>query len=97
MTMPPSYHREGNSLFSHFVYKIQKSLYGLKQVSRQWFSKLSNFLLVEGFKHSNANHSLFVKVVSTHFIALLVYVDDTVIVSNGDEQVEKLKVLFRKA
>lgn len=62
---------------------LTKSLYGLKQASQQWYAKLSEALLNWGFNLANLDHSLLVKQSDTSFLALLVYVDDIVVVSNN--------------
>ena len=48
------------------VCKLQRSLYGLRQASRQWYAKLSQFLLSNGYVLSVADHSLFIKTQNTH-------------------------------
>ncbi|KAF5465120.1 hypothetical protein F2P56_015151 [Juglans regia] len=50
--------------------------------SRQWFAKFASTILDLGFKQSKAYYSLFTRLQGTTFIALLVYVDDILIVSN---------------
>ncbi|KAL6328799.1 hypothetical protein AAG906_003816 [Vitis piasezkii] len=53
--------------------------------------KLHNVLVNTGFKQSASDNSLFVKINGNSFIALLVYVDDIVIASNDQENVDELK------
>lgn len=65
------------------VCKLNKSIYGLKQASRQWYSKLSDLLISLGYVHSNADHSLFTKLYGYDFIILLVYLDDIVLSGNN--------------
>ncbi|GKA00700.1 ribonuclease H-like domain-containing protein [Tanacetum coccineum] len=49
MTLPDGYNDENKSK----VYKLNKSLYGLKQALRQWNAKLITTLVEHGFKQSN--------------------------------------------
>jgi len=41
------------------VCKLQESLYGLRQAGRQWYAKLSSFLIFHNYILSSADHSLF--------------------------------------
>lgn len=38
------------------VYRLIKSIYGLKQVLRAWFEKLQSALLSQGFKSAKTHH-----------------------------------------
>ncbi|XP_022868847.1 uncharacterized protein LOC111388393 [Olea europaea var. sylvestris] len=77
---------------SKLVCRLHKSIYGLKQVSRQWFSKFTNALISHGYHQSKSNYSLFTKGFGNSFVALLVYVDDIII--TGSDYVDSLKAFF---
>ena len=98
MDLPSGFHSKGESSSisssTPLVCKLVKSLYGLKQASRQWNAKLSATILQLGFTQSQANHSLFVHADGYSFIALLVYVDDMIITGNDSACVLKLKSLL---
>lgn len=63
--------------------KLQRSLYGLKQASKQWNAKLTSTLVSSRYQQSKVDHSLFTKYTTFGRTMILVYVDDLVLV--GDE------------
>lgn len=71
--------------------RLNKSLYGLRQASRQWFSKLSSALISLGYHHSEYDHSLFIKSSLNTFTALLVYIDDIVLTGNASTEINHVK------
>ena len=89
MTLPPSYTpKKVEHLPPNAVCRLQKSLYGLRQASRQWFLKFSGTLLDRGVMQSNTDHTLFICNLQGVYTAVLVYVDDIIIASNDDKDVD---------
>lgn len=73
------------------VCRLKKSLYGLRQSPRCWYSKLSKALDDFGFSHDYADHSLFSKVRGDVCLHILVYVDDFVIACNNEKALREFK------
>lgn len=98
MELPPGYVcSKGEALPSNPICRLHKSIYGLRQGSRQWFCKFFEALRLEWFRQSQSDHSLFTRSSGASFILLLVYMDDIVIATNNDREVLDLKgALSRK-
>jgi len=74
----------------------KKTICGLKQASRSWFTKFSNTLLCHDYKKYNNDYSLFTKGSSLDFVVVLVYVDDIIIVGPNNDDISCTKILLRK-
>lgn len=78
------------------VCRLRKSLYGLRQASRNWYQKFTNALLGFGFTSSKADHSLFFYKDNRSFISILIYVDDVIIVGNDLQKIQEIKQFLHK-
>lgn len=92
MLPPPGMLKKGDNR----VCKLNKSLYGLRQASRQWFAKLSTALVKYGFVQSKADHSLFTMKSGNSFTVVLVYVDDLILAGNDLTQCAGVKTYLQK-
>lgn len=78
------------------VCKLQNSLYGLKQASRKWYEKLTALLLHQGYTQSASDYSLFTLKTDIHFTAILVYVDDIILVGNSMSEFDRIKHILNE-
>ncbi|KAL0408877.1 UNVERIFIED_CONTAM: Retrovirus-related Pol polyprotein from transposon TNT 1-94 [Sesamum radiatum] len=82
---------EGYSAAPGMVCKLQRSLYGLKQASRQWNAELTVKLTDFGFSQSPHDHCLFTKDTPVGLMDLLVYVDDILIAAASLSKIKLVK------
>ena len=71
---------------------LKKSLYGLKQSSRQWYKRFDSFMVGSGYSRSSYDSCVYFR--NTHdgsFIYLLLYVDDMLIAAKNMSDIEELK------
>lgn len=73
------------------VCRLRKSIYGLKQASRNWYHKFTTALIDIGFRQSRADYSLFTYKVGGVYVAALIYVDDVIIVGNDKDKIQQTK------
>lgn len=79
------------------VCRLTKSLYGLKQAGRQWNKELTLKLNSIGFTKSKADHCLFTKGRAENYIAIIVYVDDLLIIGQDEIGISKVKKVLDEA
>jgi hypothetical protein len=79
MAQPKGFVVEGNeSLRCH----LTKSIYGLKQTSRQWYLKFDETIRKFGFKKNEEDNCIYAKFKNGKFIFLVLYVDDILLASS---------------
>ena len=66
----------------HMVCKLKKSIYGLKQASRQWYLKFNDTITSFGFKENTVDRCIYLKVSGSKIIFLILYVDDILLATN---------------
>ncbi|UYV77760.1 hypothetical protein LAZ67_15002179 [Cordylochernes scorpioides] len=82
LEQPEGYKRDDNS-----CYRLHKSLYGLRQSSRNWNKKFTNFLYSHNFKTSDADPCIFIGTHNDSNVILALYVDDGIILSKDKEAI----------
>ncbi|GKB38125.1 putative RNA-directed DNA polymerase [Tanacetum coccineum] len=73
------------------VCRLRKSLYELKQASRNWYHKFTTFLRSLNFRQSKADHSLFIYEAGSIMVVVLIYVDDVIITGNNLTKIQETK------
>ncbi|XP_035539541.1 uncharacterized mitochondrial protein AtMg00810-like [Juglans regia] len=76
--------------YPDYVCKLHKAIYGLKQAPRAWFAQLRSSLCEYGFQQSQADPSLFIYSHQSVVIFVLIYVDDIVVTSSHQSQIDHL-------
>lgn len=76
---------------SRKVCKLQKSLYGLKQSTRQWYSKMHEFLLELGFTSSKLDPCLYIQYSESGITIIALYVDSLLNAGNSLSEINLIK------
>ena len=75
----------------HKVCKLLRSIYGLKQSSRQWYIRFHQAIISFDFEMIDEDHCVYVKRSKEKFVILSLYVDDILLASNNKEYVQIIK------
>lgn len=75
----------------HKVCKLNRSIYGLKQASRQWNLKFHEAMLQDKFEMVNEDHCVYVKTSGKGFVILSLYVDDILLAGNNETLIRSTK------
>ena len=78
-TQPKGFVVEGQE---NFGCHLKKSIYGLKQASRQWYLKFDETSRKIGFKENEEDNCIYAKFKNERFIFLILYVDDILLASS---------------
>ena len=81
----------------HLVFKLKKSLYGLKSSPRQWYKIFDFYMTRIGYKRCEYDYCVYVRSLDDgSSIFLLLYVDDMLIAAKSMSEVNKLKTLLSR-
>ncbi|MCO5599023.1 hypothetical protein L7F22_053122 [Adiantum nelumboides] len=93
MQQPKVFAQKGKE---YLVCKLLKSLYGLKQSSRQWYHKFDTFMRSLDYKCSNVDPCLYVERQPNEQLNMLIlYVDDMLIASHSKKDIADLKTKLK--
>ena len=73
------------------VYKLHRSLYGLKQAGRAWYKKIDTALNDLGLTPTMADNCIYVLREASAILYVLLYVDDLLLISNDLNRLQSIK------
>ena len=78
------------------VFKLKKSIYGLKQASRQWYYKFHQVIILFGFEMNMVDDCIYHKFSGSKHIYLVLYVDDILLATNDIGMLHETKRFLSK-
>lgn len=73
------------------IYKLQKALYGLRQATRSWYSKVHQYFIKMRFEHSSNEPTPYTKSQASTYLFLCIYVDDIIYMGSSSEMLIDFK------
>ncbi|KAM2043175.1 hypothetical protein ACFXTI_036479 [Malus domestica] len=94
MVQPPGFVEEGKE---SMVCRLNKSIYGLKQSSRQWYIKFDQVVAAFGFEENKIDDCIYLKVSGSKFIFLVLYVDNILLASSDSNLLHTTKGMLTES
>jgi Reverse transcriptase (RNA-dependent DNA polymerase) len=88
MKQPEGFVEEGKV---HMACRLKRSIYVLKQASRQWYLKFDEIITEFGFTENIIDQCIYLKVSGSKFIFLVLYVDDILLASSDLDMLYETK------
>jgi Reverse transcriptase (RNA-dependent DNA polymerase) len=85
---PPNYESDDSK---QMVYKLNKSIYGLKQASHQWYFKFHQVIISFEFEPNLVDECIYHKFSGSKFVFLVLYVDDILLASNDKNMMRETR------
>nr|BBF90152.1 polyprotein -like [Oryza rufipogon]BBF90155.1 polyprotein -like [Oryza rufipogon] len=88
MAQPKGFVMKGNE---NMGCRLKRSIYGLKQASRQWYLKFDGTIKKFGFQENVEDNCIYSKFKNGRFIFLILYVDDILLASSDVSLLQETK------
>nr|GFA48716.1 hypothetical protein [Tanacetum cinerariifolium] len=85
-----------NPKYPNRVCKLKRSIYGLKQVSKQWNKRFDDEIKKFGFTQNRNEPCVYLKASRTNITFLILYVDDILIMGNNIPMLQSVKTYLGK-
>ncbi|RVW43546.1 Retrovirus-related Pol polyprotein from transposon TNT 1-94 [Vitis vinifera] len=79
MSQPEGFKENGKE---NMVCRLKRSIYGLKQASRQWYLKFDKIVTSFGFIENEFDQCVYMKVNGSKYIFMVLYIDDILLASS---------------
>ena len=76
------------------VCRLRKSLYGLKQASRQWYLKFDKVITGFAFLENKLDECIYLKIRGSVFVLMIMYVDDILLASSNMSLLRETKTFL---
>ena len=81
---------------SGMLWKLKKTVYGLKQSNKQWVELVHRFMSSQGFQCNKYDENFYMKTVQGRYVFCLVYVDDILIATSKRIDCDRLLKAMNK-